>query len=56
MPASAVVQFDQLVKDYPTGILGRQKLRNKLRVFADAKHTHAAQQPKVLELNKMSDK
>ena len=27
MPASAVAQFDQLVKDYPTGILGRQKLR-----------------------------
>src|SRR5439155_3798118 len=27
VPASAVVQFDQLVKDYPTGILGRQKLR-----------------------------
>ena len=40
----------------PKTALGRQKLRNKLRVFADAKHTHAAQQPKVLELNKMSDK
>jgi hypothetical protein len=25
-------------------------------VFADAKHTHAAQQPKVLVLNKKSEK
>ena len=40
----------------PKTALGRQKLRNKLRVFADAKHTHAAQQPKVLELNKKSEK
>src|SRR5919112_2096712 len=38
----------------PKTALGRQKLRNKLRVFADAKHTHAAQQPKVLDLNKKS--
>jgi len=29
----------------PKTALGRQTLRNKLRVFADAKHTHAAQQP-----------
>ncbi|HMG11557.1 MAG TPA: 50S ribosomal protein L13, partial [Gemmatimonadaceae bacterium] len=40
----------------PKTALGRQKLRNKLRVFADAKHTHAAQQPKVLDLNKKSGK
>jgi large subunit ribosomal protein L13 len=40
----------------PKTALGRQKLRNKLRVFADAKHTHAAQQPKVLVLNKKSEK
>ena len=40
----------------PKTALGRQKLRNKLRVFADAKHTHAAQQPKVLDLNKKSEK
>jgi large subunit ribosomal protein L13 len=40
----------------PKTALGRQVLRNKLRVFADAKHTHAAQQPKVLELNKKSEK
>jgi large subunit ribosomal protein L13 len=36
----------------PKTALGRQKLRGKLRVFADANHTHAAQQPKVLDLNK----
>ena len=40
----------------PKTALGRQKLRNKLRVFADATHTHAAQQPKVLELKKKSEK
>ena len=40
----------------PKTALGRQTLRNKLRVFADAKHTHAAQQPKVLDLNKKSEK
>jgi large subunit ribosomal protein L13 len=40
----------------PKTALGRQKLRNKLRVFADSKHTHAAQQPKVLDLNKKSEK
>jgi hypothetical protein len=36
----------------PKTALGRQKLRGKLRVFADSKHTHAAQQPKVLDLKK----
>ncbi len=40
----------------PKTALGRQKLRNKLRVFADATHTHAAQQPKVIDFNKKSDK
>src|SRR5881275_2199591 len=38
----------------PKTALGRQKLRGKLRVFAGDKHTHAAQQPKVLDLNKQS--
>jgi large subunit ribosomal protein L13 len=40
----------------PKTALGRGKLRQKLRVFADAKHTHAAQQPKVLVLNQKSGK
>src|SRR5919205_680798 len=35
----------------PKTALGRQSLRRKLRVFAGADHTHAAQQPKVLDLN-----
>ena len=32
----------------PKSALGRQKLRNKLRVFAGAQHDHSAQQPQVL--------
>jgi large subunit ribosomal protein L13 len=36
----------------PKTALGRQSLRRKLRVFATDKHSHAAQQPKVLDLNK----
>jgi len=36
----------------PKTALGRQSLRRKLRVFADDKHTHTAQQPKVLNLKK----
>jgi large subunit ribosomal protein L13 len=35
----------------PKTALGRQKLRLKLKVYAGAEHPHAAQQPKVLELN-----
>ena len=33
----------------PRGALGRQMFK-KLKVFAGAEHTHAAQQPKLLEL------
>jgi large subunit ribosomal protein L13 len=40
----------------PKTTLARQHLRRKLRVFADANHTHAAQQPKVLDLTKMKEK
>jgi large subunit ribosomal protein L13 len=40
----------------PKTALARQNLRRKLRVFADANHTHAAQQPKVLDLNPKKDK
>jgi large subunit ribosomal protein L13 len=32
----------------PKTALGRQVLRNKLRVYATAEHPHAAQQPTVL--------
>ena len=34
----------------PKTALGRQVLRNKLRVYATAEHPHAAQQPTVLNL------
>ena len=40
----------------PKTALGRGKLRQKLRVFADDKHTHTAQQPKVLVLNQKTGK
>jgi large subunit ribosomal protein L13 len=39
----------------PKTALGRQTLRRKLRVFANANHPHAAQQPKVLDLNKKGE-
>ena len=35
----------------PKSALGRQKLRNKLRVYADANHPHVAQQPTPLTIN-----
>ncbi len=40
----------------PKTALGRQTLRRKLRVFADDKHTHTAQQPKILNLKKEASK
>jgi large subunit ribosomal protein L13 len=36
----------------PKTTLGRQKLRLRLKVYADATHPHAAQQPTVLNLQK----
>jgi len=40
----------------PKNALGRQKLRNKLRVFAGAQHEHAAQQPQVLTFTSSESK
>lgn len=40
----------------PKNALGRQKLRLKLRVYADDKHPHAAQQPTVVTLKKREKK
>jgi large subunit ribosomal protein L13 len=40
----------------PKTALGRQELRRKLRVFAGTEHTHAAQQPLPLPVNKPSIK
>ena len=40
----------------PKTTLGRQKLRLKLRVYPNADHPHAAQQPKVLNLKRSESK
>ena len=40
----------------PKTTLGRQKLRLRLRVYPNAEHPHAAQQPKVLNLKKSESK
>jgi large subunit ribosomal protein L13 len=40
----------------PKNALGRQKLRNKLRVFAGAQHEHSAQQPQVLTFTSSESK
>jgi large subunit ribosomal protein L13 len=40
----------------PKTALGRQVLRLKLRVYADADHPHAAQQPTVLKLTQSESK
>jgi large subunit ribosomal protein L13 len=40
----------------PKNALGRQKLRNKLRVFAGAQHEHTAQQPQVLTFTSSESK
>jgi large subunit ribosomal protein L13 len=36
----------------PKTALGRQVLRRKLRVYANAEHPHVAQQPTTLTFNK----
>lgn len=40
----------------PKTALGRQKLRLKLRVYADAKHPHGAQQPETITFPKAEAK
>jgi len=40
----------------PKNALGRQKLRLKLRVYANGDHPHAAQQPVVLNLKQRGSK
>ncbi|MGQ0539961.1 MAG: 50S ribosomal protein L13 [Gemmatimonadaceae bacterium] len=40
----------------PKSSLGRQRLRRKLRVYANEVHPHAAQQPAVLTFGKLRDK
>jgi large subunit ribosomal protein L13 len=52
-PERAIVKaIERMV---PRGPLGRQQMKN-LRVFAGAEHTHAAQQPEVLDVGAMNPK
>ena len=39
----------------PTGVLGREQL-SKLKIYSGDSHPHAAQNPKVIELNKLNNK
>jgi len=39
----------------PTGVLGREQL-SKLKIYSGDNHPHAAQNPKVIELNKLNNK
>ena len=39
----------------PTGVLGREQL-SKLKIYSGNSHPHSAQNPKVIELNKLNNK
>tara|TARA_B100001989_G_scaffold231507_1_gene190233 strand:- start:406 stop:864 length:459 start_codon:yes stop_codon:yes gene_type:complete len=39
----------------PTGVLGREQL-TKLKIYSGNSHPHAAQNPKIIELNKLNNK
>ena len=39
----------------PTGVLGREQL-SKLKIYTGESHPHSAQNPKVIELNKLNNK
>ena len=39
----------------PTGVLGKEQL-SKLKIYSGSSHPHAAQNPKVIELNKLNSK
>ena len=39
----------------PTGVLGREQL-SKLKIYSGDNHPHSAQNPKVIELNKLNKK
>ena len=39
----------------PTGVLGREQL-SKLKIYSGESHPHSAQNPKVIELNKLNNK
>ena len=39
----------------PTGVLGKEQL-SKLKIYSGSSHPHTAQNPKVIELNKLNNK
>ena len=39
----------------PTGVLGREQL-SKLKIYSGNNHPHTAQNPKVIEINKLNNK
>ena len=39
----------------PTGVLGREQL-SKLKIYSGDSHPHTAQNPKIIELNKLNNK
>ena len=39
----------------PTGVLGREQL-SKLKIYSGDSHPHSAQNPKVIQLNKLNNK
>ena len=39
----------------PGGVLGRKQL-TKLKIYSGSEHPHAAQNPKVIELDKLNNK
>ena len=39
----------------PSGVLGRKQL-TKLKIYSGSEHPHAAQNPTVIELNKLNNK
>ena len=39
----------------PAGVLGRKQL-TKLKIYSGNDHPHSAQNPKVIELNKLNSK
>ena len=39
----------------PTGVLGKEQL-SKLKIYSGDNHPHSAQNPKVIELNKLNNK
>ena len=39
----------------PTGVLGRKQL-NKLKIYSGSEHPHSAQNPKVIDLEKLNSK